>query len=46
MLHIRNIYIENGVPKIGEPVPMSDKLLIALREREDVPDFYHSLFKR
>lgn len=23
MLHIKNIYIENGIPKIGEPIPMN-----------------------
>ena len=26
MLHIKNIYIENGIPKIGEPVPMNAAL--------------------
>lgn len=23
MLHIKNIYLENGIVKIGEPVPMN-----------------------
>jgi len=26
MLHIKNIYIENGIPKIGEPIPMNAKI--------------------
>jgi hypothetical protein len=46
MLHIRNIYIENGIPKIGEPVPMNNDLIYQLKEKADVPDFYHSEFKR
>jgi hypothetical protein len=25
-MHIRNIFIENGIPKIGEPIPMTDKM--------------------
>ena len=45
MLHIRNIYIENGVPKIGEPVPITPHLKEKLNERADVPDFYHHNFK-
>ena len=45
MLHIRNIYIENGVPKIGEPVPITPHLKEKLNERADVPDFYHRNFK-
>ena len=27
MLHIKNVYIENGIPKVGEPVPINNKLL-------------------
>lgn len=46
MLHIKNIYIENGIPKIGEPVPMNKELRDQLREKSDVPDFYHTLFKK
>lgn len=26
MLHIKNIYIENGIPKIGEPIPLNQKI--------------------
>lgn len=44
-MHIRNIFIENGIPKIGEPVPMTAKIEDLLRDRFDVPDFYHSKFK-
>lgn len=40
-LHIKNIFIENGIPKIGEPVPLSAKMLDNMRDRADVPDFYH-----
>lgn len=25
MLHIKNVYIENGIPRIGEPIPMNEK---------------------
>jgi hypothetical protein len=46
MLHIRNIYIENGIPKIGEPVPFNAELVQQLKEKADVPDFYHSQFKK
>jgi hypothetical protein len=46
MLHIKNIYIENGIPKIGEPVPMSTKLEEMLIDRSEVPDFYHAEFKK
>ena len=46
MLHIKNIYIENGIPKIGEPVPINPDLVHQLKEKADVPDFYHSDFKR
>lgn len=45
MLHIKNIYLENGIPKIGEPVPMNDKLELALQNKQEVPDFYHAQFK-
>lgn len=45
MLHIKNIYLENGIPKIGEPVPMSEKLVSALQNKQEVPDFYHTQFK-
>jgi hypothetical protein len=44
-MHIRNIFIENGIPKIGEPVPLSAKMEEILRERYDVPDFYHPKYK-
>ena len=46
MLHIKNIYIENGIPKIGEPVPLNAQLIDQLRDKADLPDFYHSAFKR
>lgn len=46
MLHIKNIYIENGIPKIGEPIPMNVRLEESLGDRADVPDFYHSSFKK
>ena len=46
MLHIKNIYIENGIPKIGEPVPMNQKIDEMLGDRADVPDFYHTDFKK
>ena len=45
MLHIRNIYIEDGIPKIGEPIPMNEGLREKLIDRADVPDFYHGTFK-
>jgi hypothetical protein len=45
ILHIKNIFIENSIPKIGEPVPMSTKMEENLRDRADVPDFYHPRFK-
>jgi hypothetical protein len=45
-LHIKNIFIENGIPKIGEPVPMSIKMEENLRDRVDVPDFYHPRYKQ
>ena len=45
LLHIRNIYIENGVPKIGQPVPITPHLKKKLNERADAPDFYHLNFK-
>lgn len=44
-LHIKNIFIENGIPKIGEPVPLSVKMEENLRDRADVPDFYHPRYK-
>ena len=46
MLHIKNIYMENGIPKIGEPIPMNNSLEEVLNDRSDVPDFYHSSFKK
>jgi hypothetical protein len=46
MLNIKNIYIENGIPKIGEPIPMSAKIEEILSDRADVPDFYHTDFKK
>ena len=45
MLHIRNIYIENGIPKIGQPIPFNNKLAEIFEDRADVPDFYHNDFK-
>lgn len=44
-LHIKNIWVENGIPKIGEPVPMTPKIFQLLKDRYDVPDFYHRVFK-
>ena len=46
MLHIRNIYLQNGIPKIGEPVPMNTRIEQVLEDRADVPDFYHTDFKK
>ena len=46
MLHIRNIYIENGIPKIGEPVPINRELMQQLKDKAEVPDFYHKSFKK
>ena len=46
MLHIRNIYIENGIPKIGDPIPLNQTVEQLLIDRSDVPDFYHKEFKR
>lgn len=45
MLHIRNIYIESGIPKIGDPIPVNENLLTQLKDKSDVPDFYHPKFK-
>jgi hypothetical protein len=45
MLHIKNVYIEFGVPKIGEPVPLNEKILEVMTDRKEVPDFYHADFK-
>mgnify|MGYP006876306423 CR=1 FL=1 len=45
MLHIRNIFIEFGIPKIGEPIPLNEKINEVLVDRRDVPDFYHPEFK-
>ena len=45
MLHIRNIYIEDGIPKIGQPIPINYSLREKLTDRADVPDFYHTDFK-
>lgn len=45
MMHIKNIYIENGIPKIGEPIPFNNKLAEIMEDRADVPDFYHNDFK-
>lgn len=42
MLHIRNIYIENGIPKLGDPVPLNENISAILVDRAEVPDFYHS----
>lgn len=44
-MHIRNVFIENGIPKLGEPIPMTAKIEELLRDRFDVPDFYHPKFK-
>jgi hypothetical protein len=44
-MHIRNIFIENGVPKIGEPVPTTVKMEGILRDKFNVPDFYHPKYK-
>jgi hypothetical protein len=41
MLHIKNVYIENGIPKIGEVMPMNNTVREILQERADVPDFFH-----
>ncbi len=41
MLHIRNVYIENGIPKLGEIFPMNEVLSESLKEKADIPDFYH-----
>lgn len=41
MLHIKNVYLENGIPKIGETMPLNETLKESLQERADVPDFYH-----
>jgi hypothetical protein len=38
ILHIKNIFIENSIP-------MSTKMEENLRDRADVPDFYHPRFK-
>lgn len=46
MLHIRNIYIENGIPKIGDPVPLNENISAILVDRAEVPDFYHTDFKK
>lgn len=45
MLHIRNIYIENGIPKIGDPIALNQNVEQLLIDRSDVPDFYHKSFK-
>lgn len=42
MLHIKNIYIENGIPKIGEPVILTPAIKESLAERAEVPDFYYN----
>jgi hypothetical protein len=46
MIHIKNIYIENGIPKIGEPIPINKELREELKDKSEVPDFYHRDFKR
>lgn len=46
MFNIRNIFIENGIPKIGEPIPMNPKIQATLKNRADVPDFFHTEFKK
>lgn len=45
MLHIKNVYIYNGIPKIGEISPLNERFREALTEKADVPDFYHREFK-
>jgi hypothetical protein len=45
MLHVKNVYIEFGVAKIGEPVPMNEKIMEVMGDRKEVPDFYHMDFK-
>lgn len=44
-LHIRNVWIENGIPKVGEPIPMTVKIQEVMQDRNDVPDFYHKNYK-
>lgn len=46
MLHIRNIYIENGIPKIGDPIPINESMEQIMIDRSEVPDFYHIDFKK
>ena len=41
MLHIKNVYIYNGIPKIGEVPPMTEAIKEMLVDKADVPDFYH-----
>jgi hypothetical protein len=45
MLHIKNVYIYDGIPKIGEIAPLNQKIREALIEKADVPDFCHKEFK-
>lgn len=45
MLHVKNVFIEFGIPKIGEPVPMNEKIYEVMQDRKEVPDFYHQDFK-
>jgi hypothetical protein len=45
LLHIKNVYIYNGIPKIGETPPLSEAMRELLVDRADVPDFYHREFK-
>jgi hypothetical protein len=44
-MHIKNLFINDGIVKIGEPLPISAPLIEILKEKSDIPDFYHSSFK-
>lgn len=44
-LHIKNLFINDGILKIGEPLPISPTLIETLKEKSDIPDFYHTSFK-
>ena len=41
LLHIRNVYIEDGIPKIGEAIALTQPFREVLLDKADVPDFYH-----
>lgn len=45
MLHIKNVYLYNGIPKLGEVPPLNERYREGLIEKADVPDFYHRAFK-